>query len=299
MNLDWPISSSSDYLATHTLDRAYLTVFLKNLTLSVGRQRIAWGVARFISPTDLFNPFDLTTIDKEERRGTDAVLAEISMGQFTGLSLVFAPTTNMDRASYAFRFYTNIADYDVSVMAGRFRDKEVYGFDFSGQIKEVAIWGECAAYFEDHTDQYLVPDPSSFFGFSMRESRREFVRAAVGAQYIFPNTFSILAEYYYNGKGETDKANYNVQAELNGQELTLAQHYLFVTLSYEFTPLLNGSFSTFCNINDGSVLFFPYLEYSITENFYADLGAEIGVGDAQTEYGTRPKLYYLELRYYF
>ncbi len=298
-NLYWGISDSSDYLVTHTLDRAYLTIRAKSLTLLVGRQRIAWGVARFISPIDLFNPFSPIAIDKEEKQGTDALVTELSLGQFTGMSLVLAPTLPMDEASYAARFYTNLYNYDFSVMVGRFSNREVYGLDFSGQIGSVAIWGEAALYMDDVRAIHAVADPSSPFGFSLRESRREYVRAALGAQYIFPNTLSFLVEYYYNGKGETKKENYDLGAALTGAEPVLAQNYLFSTVSYEFTPLCNGTFLTAYNIDDGSVLLGPSVDYSLTQNLYLTLGAQIGLGEEATEYGERPGLYYLQLRYYF
>jgi hypothetical protein len=298
-NLWWGIADSDDIALSHTLDRAYLTIRTEPLTLIVGRQRIAWGVARFISPTDLFNPFDPAAIDKEEKRGTDAVTAEIPFGRFTGMTLVFAPTSDMDDASWAFRAYTNISDWDFSIMAGRFDRREVVGMDFSGQIGSIALWGECAALFEDNRTSYLVEDSTSFFGFSTRQAPREYIRAVIGGEYIFPNTFSILVEYYYNGRGECNKEDYDWQAQIEGKEVSLARDYLFVTLGYEITPLLVGSLSAFVNLDDGGVLIAPSLEYSITEDLSAVVGAQIGTGEETTEYGSRPELYYLQVRYYF
>jgi hypothetical protein len=298
-NLSWGIGDSSDYLVTHTLDRAYLTIKARSLTLMVGRQRIAWGSARFVSPLDLFNPFDPVAIDREEKTGTDALVAGISLGQFTGMSLVFAPTLPMDEASYAARFYTNFIDYDFSLVVGRFSNREVYGMDFSGQVGDVAIWGEAALYMDDARAIYAVADPSSPFGFSLRESRREYVRAVVGAQYVFPNTLSLVVEYYYNGKGERQKENYNLEAALTGAEPALAQNYLFSTVGYEFTPLCTGTFLAAYNIDDRSVLLAPSVDYSITEDLYLTVGAQIGVGEEMTEYEGRPGFYYLQIRYYF
>ncbi len=298
-NLWWGIAEGDRLALTHTLDRAYLTIRADPMTFIIGRQRIAWGAARFISPLDLFNPFDPAAIDKEEKRGTDALVTEISLGQFTGTSLVFAPTLSMDDASYAARFYTSRFGYDFSLVAGRLADREVYGFDFSGQIGEVAIWGEAAWYEEDDATPYAVPDPSSPFGFSMRQSPRHYLRAALGAQYVFPNTLSITAEYYYNGKGETDRGDYNWEASADGSEPVLSRHYLFSTVGYQVTPLCTGTFSTVYNINDGSVLLAPSVDYSLTEDLYLTVGAQIGVGPKMTEYGQRPELYYLQLRYYF
>lgn len=293
------IQSSEDILARHMLDRCYLSIFFDSFTLSVGRQRIAWGTARFISPTDLFNPFDPAEIDKEEKIGVDAAVFEIPLGGFSGLSLVFVPSRDINDASYAFRIYTNIFDYDFSVMAGRFRDKEVFGFDFAGQIKGLAVFGELAYFIEDTKDEYFVTDPLSPFGFSPKTSKEEYFRASIGAQYIFPNTFSVLIEYYYNGKGKSNKDDYNLSSLTDGSELTLARDYLFLSLGYEFAPLIRGDFSAFFNIDDESILFSPSVEYSLTEDLYLTIGLQIGTGDSGSEYGMNPDIYFLQMRYYF
>ncbi len=215
------------------------------------------------------------------------------------MSLVLAPELSMDNSSYAARFYTNLFDYDLAVIAGRFTDREVYGMDFSGQIKDVAVWGEAAWYTEDDATTFVVADPASPFGFSVRRSPREYLRASLGAQYVFPNTLSILVEYYYNGKGERKKENYNWEAAVDGSEPVLARNYLFSTVSYEITPLLVGTFSVIHNVDDGSVLIAPSVDYSLTESLYLTLGAQVGIGQGNTEYGARPEVYYFQMRYYF
>lgn len=298
-DLWWPIADGSRAAVSHTLDRAYLTIKASPATFIVGRQRIGWGVARFVSPLDLFNPFAPLAIDTEERLGTDALVTELALGEFTGLSLVFAPARAMDEASYAARFYTNFSNYDLSLVAGRFADKEVYGLDFSGQIGNVAVWGEAAWYDEDDRDRYAVPDASSPFGFSIRESKDHYLRAALGAQYVFPNTLSVVVEYYYNGKGQMDTDHYDWESAAAGDEPVLSQHYLFATAGYEITPLLMGNFSAICNITDGSVVLAPAVEYSLTEDLYLSAGAQIGIGEPRTEFGERPELYYFQVRYYF
>jgi len=299
LDLSWVARAPDDAIFRHSLDRAYISLSLESFTLTLGRQRIAWGTAWFVSPTDLFNPFNPTEIDKEEKTGVDAALLEVPLGDYTSLSFVYAPSSSRDNSSYAARFSTNLFDYDVSLLAGRFRGNDVFGFDFAGQIGGVALYGECAYFVEDKKDRYYVTDASSPFGMDEKTSRSDYVRAVIGAQYIFPNTFFLMAEYYYNGKGEAEKSDYNFSALYRGEETSLAQNYAFARLGYEITPLLKGDFSTLFNIDDTSALFAPSLEYSITENTFMAIGAQFGAGASDSEYGSRPDLYYLELRYYF
>jgi hypothetical protein len=41
-----------------SLDRGYATLRHKRVALTLGRQRIGWGTARFWSPADVFNPLN-------------------------------------------------------------------------------------------------------------------------------------------------------------------------------------------------------------------------------------------------
>jgi len=298
-NLYWILSDNDDMVATHSLDRLYLSILADHFTLTLGRQRIAWGTARFISAVDLFNPFDPAAIDKEEKLGVDAAVAEIPLGGYSGLTLVFAPDLFADEISYAARIYTNQFNYDLALTAGRFVDRYVFGFDFAGQMWDIALFGEIAYFMEDHTTVYPVVDPTEFFGFRLEETDNYYLRGSIGAEYVFENSFSMLLEYYYNGKGARDRENYNLTNLVTGDELSLGRHYLFSSFGYDIMPLLRGDVAVYLNLTDFSVLVSPAVEYSITESLYLNVGAQMGFGGDEDEYGMRPDLYYIQLRYYF
>lgn len=82
-------------------------------------------------------------------------------------------------------------------MGELFLKDQVVGFDFAGAIKDIGIRGESAYNFSDLEDN--------------------FIRAVLGADYTFPNTFSIVIEYYYNGEGETDEKDYDFQRQFFGE----------------------------------------------------------------------------------
>jgi hypothetical protein len=274
-------------------------VLADHFTLILGRQRIAWGTARFISAVDLFNPFDPAAIDKEEKLGVDAAVAEIPLGAFSGLTLVFAPDLFESEISYAARIYTNQFNYDLALTAGRFVDRYVLGFDFAGQVWDIALFGEIAYIKEDHTSLYRVADSNTLFGFRLVETDTHYLRGSIGAEYVFENSFSILVEYYYNGKGARDRENYNLMSLAAKDELSLGRHYLFSSFGYDIMPILRGDVAVYLSLTDFSVLVSPSVEYSITESLYLNAGAQMGIGHNGDEYEMRRDLYYLQLRYYF
>jgi hypothetical protein len=84
-NIGLPIiTSSSDLYNKGIVDpynleirEAYVQLYgflTKNLDLTIGRQRIVWGTADKLNPTDNLNPLDLEDIlDFGRRRGSDAI----------------------------------------------------------------------------------------------------------------------------------------------------------------------------------------------------------------------------------
>ena len=96
------ISSSSDLYNKGIVDpynleirEAYVQLngFLtKNLDVTIGRQRIAWGTADVINPTDNLNPYDLEDIlDFGRHRGSDALNLQYYFNHNFSLQAVFIP----------------------------------------------------------------------------------------------------------------------------------------------------------------------------------------------------------------
>jgi hypothetical protein len=96
------INSSSDLYNKGIIDpynlevrEAYVQLngFLtKSLDLSIGRQRIVWGTADELNPTDNLNPLDLEDIlDFSRRRGSDAINLNYYINNDFSLQGVFIP----------------------------------------------------------------------------------------------------------------------------------------------------------------------------------------------------------------
>ncbi len=96
------ITSSSDLYNKGIIDpynleirEAYVKLngFLtKNLDVTIGRQRIAWGTADVINPTDNLNPYDMEDIlDFGRHRGSDALSLQYYLNNNFSLQAVFIP----------------------------------------------------------------------------------------------------------------------------------------------------------------------------------------------------------------
>jgi len=74
---------------------AYVKVtgfLLKNLDMTLGRQRIAWGTADKLNPTDNLNPYDLEDIlDFGRHRGSDALRLQYYLSDKFSVEAVYLP----------------------------------------------------------------------------------------------------------------------------------------------------------------------------------------------------------------
>jgi hypothetical protein len=96
------ITSSADLYNKGIIDpytieirEAYVQLYgflTKNLDLTIGRKRIAWGTADLINPTDNLNPYDMEDIlDFGRHRGSDAINLQYYFSNDFSLQAVYIP----------------------------------------------------------------------------------------------------------------------------------------------------------------------------------------------------------------
>lgn len=151
------LSISNDILPLNIQVReAYINIygiFLENLDLRIGRQRIAWGTADTLNPTDNLNPDDLEDIwDFGRHLGSDAFKAVLYLEDFR-LEAVFIPVFTpavLPRGSWAavlspamelppgmiLRNLTDVVimpenNFSESSITGIKLSKNLFGYDFS------------------------------------------------------------------------------------------------------------------------------------------------------------------------
>ena len=102
-----------------SLYRGFVSLQKDSATLTLGRQRIGWGTARFWSPMDVFNPISPLQLEADERQGVDAALLQYSSPGALRWNLVYAPQDGFRRSSSALRLGRTIHNSDFDVAAGR------------------------------------------------------------------------------------------------------------------------------------------------------------------------------------
>lgn len=262
----------------HRLYRGYARFRTRRATLAVGRQRIAWGTARFWNPADLFNPISPLAIEREEKIGVDALDGELRLPGNSRAELVYAPQTAWNRSSLGSRLSSVVHSYELSAVTGKFGDDTVFGATFDGHLLNGELRGEGT-----------VTDP---------KGEDPYLRAVLGYEYDFANTLSAFGEYFYNGNAAPDPTG--EQRLLARTIFTTQKHFLGAGLGYDITPLVRAEAYGILAVEDAESAFLnPRLRYNLRPNLDLLAGAQLFLGPARSEYGLLPNVYYAQVQWFF
>jgi hypothetical protein len=278
LDLDHDLERNDNLLWRHAIYRAYARYFTESIDITLGRQRIAWGVARLWNPIDLFNPTNPLQLEGAEKQGVDAAKVELYLGPLSSLQAVFAPQDKVEEQSVALRYRFTLQKYDLAFMAGEFRDAEVIGGSFDGYLGDGGIRGEI-------TYTYKSPE-------------NEFIRAVVGGDYTFANSLYLLMEYLYNG-GTVSAVDWLSFQTSSAEIITRERNFLGFGLGYDITPLVRLDGYFIYDIDQKSTFVGPRLSYSVIENLDLLIGVQLFNGKLDSEFGNLINIYYTQLQWFF
>ncbi|MDZ7373724.1 MAG: hypothetical protein ONB23_07105 [candidate division KSB1 bacterium] len=268
------------------LREGYLSLYgfpLPGLDLRIGKQRIAWGTADKINPTDNLNPKDFEdpldfgrklpvnalrltayvgnwAVDAayvpvftpavlppaDWRLGPDLMPGVGRDGTYSKLQTVLhAPASTLrDGANLGLRITTSVWGYDVSASYAYTRDdlpvpamtrieiqpqgppqvtttlvyprQHVVGMDVAGEISEVGLWAEAAAFLPEREVRMRTwlsagSAPPRLISEELVLPREVYVKYVVGADYTWPGGIYWNAQFihgFYGERGRKDLENY-------------------------------------------------------------------------------------------
>lgn len=306
-------------LLLQNLDRLLVTIHAPAFDVYAGRQAIAWGSSKAVSPTDILAPFLFTEIDTEDRVGVDAVRVRVPTGALGELDAGYVAGKDARwKESAAFvRGKSYLYDTDVSLLAILFRENALLGVDATRALGGAGVWCEAAVAGPTEEGSILFEGGT-------------YARATLGADYSLHNATYLFLEYHYNGAGTGETSDYSHEATTpaytDGAVYLLGRHYLIPGISYPASLIVTLGGSLLVNLDDGSLLVAPTAEYNVVENVYIAAGAFVGFGkrprvssttatavttptagffagdtplDLESEFGAYPDVYFFSVRYYF
>jgi hypothetical protein len=288
------------------LDRLFVKYRASSFDAYIGRQAVSWGSAHVISPMDVIVPYRADSLDTEERYGVDAVRVRFPSGMAGELDMgyIFGEDALPENSAAFVRGKAYVEKTDVSLLAMKFKDNVLLGFDLTRGIGGAGFWWESA---------YVLVDGLA----SGVQRADDYFRSSVGFDYSFTGELYSYIEYHYNGAGTCDAGKYLAKSQgpafTEGAVYLLGESYIAPGAAYTLTPLISLSGQLLSNLNDSSMLATLNCEYNIFENMYVSAGGYSGIGeksgrlqagpftlyDVKSEFGTYPQVLYSSFRVYF
>ena len=255
------IINDQSYVLNTTIDRAYVDITQNKFQITIGRQRINWGQTFVWNPNDIFNTYSYFDFDYEEKPGSDAARFQYYTNATDKAEFTIKEDINKNVTAAAL-YKLNKWNYDFQFMGGIYNSNDyVIGAGWAGQVAKGGFRGEMS-YFRSKNN---FPDSVGIFV------------SSVCYDYTFQNSLMIQFEGLYNSNKKTNNLfsfNLTDQFPISAKNPFLSGFSYFASLSYPFTPLINGSLSGIFNPENKMYFIIPNITVSLKNNLDLSLIAQ-------------------------
>lgn len=288
-DLDYVWLNDSSVVGLSEIDRLNAQFTKGDWEVTIGRQRINWGINLVWNPNDIFNTFSYFDFEYEERPGTDAIRLKYYTSLTGSAELVYKAGEEINEMAFAGLYRFNKWNYDFQFFGGFMGEDYVVGTGYTGSIKGAAFRGELT-YFK----------PRQVFEYT--ENKEGVLVLSISGDYTFENTLYMHCGVLYNSQGKSGKAGQIQllsQRDLSPKMLSRGKFNLFGQTSFNITPLLTANLSAIMNPDDLSAFISPSMNISLSDNFALSIFGQFFTGSKGSEYGQIGQIAYLRFKYSF
>ncbi len=263
--------SKNERFAWHLMvDRLYASYYHDKWEISLGRQRINWGVATLWNPNDLFNAYSFTDFDYEERPGSDALWVRYYPNFTSSVEFALKAFSGPHDAVAAMRYHFSLKTWDLQLLAGFANRDWVLGGGWEGSLGPLGFKGE-GAWFK----RYDKPD----------KELRAFT-ATTELSYLSKQSHLFQLGYLFNSsaeEGQSIATLYNFR--LSARNLYPYRHTFFVQTQFTLSPLWQAGAAILYSPEKTQPLFLsPNLRWAFAQNWELTLIAQIAFEKTENFY---------------
>ncbi|HHG85084.1 MAG TPA: hypothetical protein ENJ82_10105 [Bacteroidetes bacterium] len=271
------------FLLHSIIDRAYVNYSHKKWDITLGRQRINWGVNLVWNPNDLFNAYNFLDFDYEERAGRDALRIQYFPGDLSRLEVAVSPADSLEGMVAAACYRFNVKGYDFQFLSGYHRGDFAVGGGWEGNLGQVGFKGE-GTYFYPLAGSV---DSTSALGTSLT------------LDYMFGSGLYLMASALYNSEGANAGMSQGgfATGQLTARNLFPAEWAAYSNISGAVHPLVNLNVGAIYGLTNNLLILLPGVTYSIKENWDIDLIGQIFYSDGPAGFASQGAGVYLRLKW--
>jgi hypothetical protein len=252
------IFNSSGFVLHSILDRLAFTYISKEWGITLGRQRINWGIHTAWNPNDVFNTYNLLDFDYEERPGCDALRIQ-HFGDNHTLELAFKPDTSLNTSIGALLYKTNYSGYDIQFLGGFYKQDYIIGTGWAGNIGDAGFKGECS---------YFIP-------MDLTNDAQSSIALSVLFDITFDDGWYCSLGSLYNSNSKTQQSPIIMnKGSLSPKNIFPFETTLFASVNKQLSPINSIGCSVLYSPTHYTLVFMPMIGYNIAENFDIDFIAQ-------------------------
>lgn len=263
------------------LDRVWIKWNNAKWDITLGRQRINWGVNAFWNSNDLFNTFNLVDFDYEERPGTDAIRVQRFFKNYSSIDVAITPSRGDSTWIGAAMYKFNKATYDFQVLTGWWNQDLAIGAGWAGNLKTAGFKGEVTYFHPQSNWQDSAGD----------------VTASISFDYMFKGSTYAMLGFMYGSSGigksldinQLSNSSFSATTLPSAKNLMPTRYNALLSISHPITPLVSASMVAIYAPGVNLLFAMPSVSVSIASNWDFSVFGQttfLDNGDQFRNYGT-------------
>jgi hypothetical protein len=198
-----------------------------------------------------------------------------------GLSAIYLPDGNWEQSGKLIRIRGGESHFDFAAtfIERRWQLSDFYG-GLSVESRRRLFGGEMAG-------ELLGLGVWSEFGYNIMTSHYDFWEAVAGTDYSLNDGTYLMAEFYHNGLGKDDYAEYDLNSWMRfflAESKSVSRNNLYVYGEHPLTDLLTINNSIVTSLSDQSLALVPGLGYSLFQDVQLTVFISVNTGKSGTAY---------------
>ncbi|MFT5835489.1 MAG: hypothetical protein ACI9RG_000378 [Sulfurimonas sp.] len=249
----------------------------------VGLQNISMGVGRIWTPTNLFNPKNIYSLEPDEIFGVSAILYTRHLNDTSHLSILTSQNAEYSlKYGLKYKSFLDFADFAIDAISSD--DTKMLGVELEGNLGDTGIEVRSEATYIQNT---LIT--------SSGLKDKEFFQGIIGADYGFVNGVTVIGETFYSSEKFTSaEILLNKNSEILSN-LVRSNFYTAISMTYTFNIFLDAGVVYIESFNDKNSRYIsPTLTYTMNNYNTFVLGSMIQNGPSESDFGDYENTYYFK-----
>lgn len=277
--------NEKSFVAHSVIDRFLVNYSDEQWTITLGRQRINWGINNIWNPNDIFNAYNFLDFDYEERPGNDAIRIQRHFKNNATLDMAYKPGKHSNDHTAALLYKFNRWNYDFQFLGGLYTTDYVFGGGWAGNLKNAGFKGEMS-YFIPRAN---VLGSSENFSFSLM------------ADQTFKNDWYVSISGLYN----SNPADFSLQTgslfntQLSAKNLFPFRYTFHTTVMKTISPISSFNVALVYATEQNTLIVVPTYLWNVANNFDLDITAQSFFAEENNNYNNLATQIYLRGRWSF